>query len=61
MKKSVTKRIKFRKGGTLNRRRMGIGHNGSRGTKNQQITQKRSATVFSSDIKLIKTALNRVN
>jgi len=61
MKKAVTKRIKFHKNGQASRRKMRIGHNGTRDTKTQKASHGRNAKVFASDLKAIKTALNRGN
>ena len=61
MKKSITKRIKFSRTGKVIRRKMGIGHNGTRATKTQKTHSRRNAKVFKTDAKAIKTALNRVN
>ncbi|PIR87802.1 MAG: hypothetical protein COU10_02675 [Candidatus Harrisonbacteria bacterium CG10_big_fil_rev_8_21_14_0_10_45_28] len=61
MKKTVTKRIKIGKSGKMTRRKMRIGHNGTRDSKTQKDSHRKTPTVFKADAKLIRVALNRVN
>jgi ribosomal protein L35 len=61
MKKSVTKRIKTTKSGKLLRRKMGIGHNGSRTERRKQLRKKHISKSHPSDRKSLVVAANRVN
>ena len=58
MKKAVTKRIKTTGTGKLTRRKMRIGHNGSRDTKSQKTSHKKQPTVAKADVKAIKNFKN---
>jgi len=59
MKKSITKRIRITKNGKIMRRRMGIGHNGSRRTENQKRRIANGENVNSSDRRLLLQELSR--
>ena len=61
MKKAVTKRIKVTGSGKLTRRKMRIGHNGTRDTKSQKTSHRKQPTVARADIKAIKAFRNMGN